>query len=197
MKADSDSREFRLEGLGLFVVGGVLLAAMGGAFFLGRWVERRSTPPPALAAGGSDPLAGVVERAPDADVADSLTFFDDVTTGDKELEPGREIALPATDRPAERRPSEPVAATATKTPAATGGSFFVQVFAGRDRKAAEMLVDKLQGQGRAVRLFTEREGRGSLFKVRVGGYPTQDAARLAAVDLQKAGYAGAWVTEAK
>ena len=39
-----DVREFRLEGVTLFVAAGVLLVALGGAFMLGRWVERGRTP---------------------------------------------------------------------------------------------------------------------------------------------------------
>jgi hypothetical protein len=46
-----------------------------------------------------------------------------------------------------------------------------------------------------VRLFSEREGRGALYKVRVGGYPSRDGARSAADRLEREGYSGAWVTE--
>ena len=35
-------RELRLEGIVLFVIGGVLVACLAGAFFLGRWYERQS-----------------------------------------------------------------------------------------------------------------------------------------------------------
>ena len=70
----------------------------------------------------------------------------------------------------------------------------MQVFAGRDRKAAESLFDQLKSAGYPARVFSEREGAGGLFKVRVGGYATEDEARSAASKLQKAGFAGAWVT---
>ncbi len=41
--ADS-SHEFRLEGIGLLLGGGLLLAMLVGAFFVGRWVERSGAP---------------------------------------------------------------------------------------------------------------------------------------------------------
>ena len=42
---DSQLREFRLEGAGLFIIGGVFLVVMAAAFYLGRWVERRASGP--------------------------------------------------------------------------------------------------------------------------------------------------------
>ena len=40
MRGSGPGREFRLEGLGLAVVGGVLIAVLFGAFYTGRWYER-------------------------------------------------------------------------------------------------------------------------------------------------------------
>ena len=50
------TRELRLEGVGLVVVGGVLLAAICGAYYLGKWVEGREHPNPILADAGEGPL---------------------------------------------------------------------------------------------------------------------------------------------
>jgi cell division septation protein DedD len=81
-----------------------------------------------------------------------------------------------------------------KPAAASDGPWFVQVWAGRDREAAELLVDKLQGQGYPVRLFTDRVEGDSLYKVRVGGYSGDAEARRVSGELEGKGYRGAWVT---
>jgi cell division protein FtsN len=73
----------------------------------------------------------------------------------------------------------------------------VQVFAGRDRTTAESLVKSLAGRGYSVKLEAQREGTDALYKVRVGGYLTPDAARDAAARLKKEGEAGAWVTQVR
>lgn len=190
METDRDSadsvREFRLEGPGLIVLGGLIIAAIAGAFLIGRWYERTVRPVP-NAAGllDSDPLAHVADEQEPADVAQSTNFFDTLEGENKEAEPQRETAGPA--------PAVPAAAPAA---AASGGDYYVQVFAGRDRKAAEGLIAKLQSEGDRVRLFSEKEGQGSLFKVRVGGFADEEGARKAAGDLVRRGYAGAWVTKA-
>lgn len=71
----------------------------------------------------------------------------------------------------------------------------MQVFAGRDRQAAERLVGTLRAAGWPVRLQSVPEGSGSLVKVRVGGYPTRAAAEEAAGRLRGQGQTGAWVTD--
>jgi cell division septation protein DedD len=193
-KAGDAVREFRLEGVALLLVGGLLLVLLGGAFYVGRWYERQVNPPAGdgLALGADeDPLGNVAQIEPAADVDQAADFFDEAEGGQKELEPAREVARPS----AESVPAEPPPATAAPAPAKSGGPFYVQVFAGRDRGAAEGLVGELQKKGFSVRLFSEREGRGALYKVRVGGYASREEAGEAAKQLQGQGYAGAWVTE--
>lgn len=185
-------REFRLEGLGLLIVAGLLIIVLGIAFYLGRWYERQVNP--AVGAGpagalATDPLANV--EAP-ADVDRSADFFDDVSGGQKEAEPQREVQRPE----AETAPAPPAEEQPAPAEAAPQGTFFVQVFAGRDRQSAEDLVRELTNKSYPVRLFSEREGRGSLFKVRVGGYATREEAGRIAQQLRDAGYGGAWVTTA-
>ncbi|HKQ62546.1 MAG TPA: SPOR domain-containing protein, partial [Candidatus Polarisedimenticolaceae bacterium] len=72
------------------------------------------------------------------------------------------------------------------------GDFFVQVFAGREVEAAELVRKKLVTEGFPAAVFTEREGRSTLYKVRVGGYASRERARETADRLQKKGYS-AWV----
>ena len=185
--------EFRLEGIGLLLGGGLLLALMVCAFFLGRWVERGAGPAtvPAVSAGG--PVSQVLTTQPDAEVGQGLTHFDDLEGAEKQPEPARELprspdVIPAT-RPV---PSPPPAASGSAAPA-DGGRYYVQVSALRDQDAAVEVIDTLKAQGYGVRLFSEREGQGLLYKVRVGGYSTEQKARDMADQLRNAGYAGAWV----
>jgi cell division septation protein DedD len=188
--SDTDAvREVRLEGAGLVVIGAVFVGALAGAFFLGRWYERSSRPPLPLAGPGFEAAAvpGEAPRVGATDVAETATYFDSVQGGEQQLEPQREAAA----RPTEREVS---AGPAASRPGGSG-DFYVQVFAGRDEQAAAGLVRKLELEGYTVRLDTERESGGALYKVRVGGYESQDFARGAASELQDRGYTGAWVTK--
>lgn len=176
-------REFRLEGGTLVAVVVVLGVLLAGAFFLGGWFERRRQPDlSAAVAGGEDPLANVARAEDPIDVAEELDHFDTVEGEEKELEPSREVA-----RPQARQAEPPPAAD-------DGGDFYVQVWAGRDRRAAEVLIDKLQGDGYSVRLVSDRSSGEILFKVRVGGFATEERARSTASELEGKGYRGAWVT---
>lgn len=169
-------RELRLEGFTLWFAGGVLAAALVGAFALGRWVGASSAPSTAGRVGAA-PAASTPE-----DAAEDLSFFDTLSGPGKQAEPSREAAAP------ERTPSSPAIAPASP------GSWFVQIGALRDRQAAEVLVRSLGAKGYRLRVDTEREGaRGVLYKVRVGGYPSREAADAAAARLRQDGQGGAFV----
>lgn len=188
-------REFRFEGMGLVVVMGGVLLALAGAFWTGRWYERRQAPP--SPAGGpleSGPLTHVVDPQDPLNTDVSADYFDAADGGERELESGRQVRT-APPPAAEPPPSGATPAAEETGAGATSGNFYVQVFAGRDRSSAERLVGKLKNDGFSVRLFTENPGADPLFKVRVGGYGTKDEAREAASTLQKKGHAGAFVTE--
>lgn len=197
---NEEIREFRLEGLTLVVAVAVLVVLLAGAFYLGKWVERQNRP--ALALGGEgaeDPLANVARSEAPADVDATSDFFDTVEEGgQKQLEPGREarrgLGQPAAEGEgagARSREFEDV------ENADDGGPFYVQVWAGRDRQAAELLVDKLQKDGFEVRIFSDRVEGDTLFKVRVGGYPSEADARQMSGQLEQKGYRGAWVTKVR
>jgi cell division protein FtsN len=173
-----EPRELRLEGAVLAIAGGVLLALLFGAFQLGRAVERWSAPPRS-ASSPADPLGNVEKEAVDA--TEKLTFFDTLSGAGKEPEP---------DREARAKAASPPPAAAEVTP----GPWFVQVFVGRDRQAAEEVVRALRGQRYPVRIDAVAEGAsGSLFKVRVGGFPTKEAADQGAERLHGDGHSGTWV----
>ncbi len=172
-------REIRIQGIALFVTGGVLLALLVLAFWAGRWFERQMAPAAPAASRGT-----AQDAVKEDSKADDLTFFDTLGGG-KTAEPQREA-----------RPKPAAAETAAPaTPAARGGPFFVQVFAGRDRRAAEEIVRSLGSRGYPVSVEGEREGRGALFKVRVGGYGDRAEAQAVADRLKREGQAGAWVTK--
>jgi cell division septation protein DedD len=195
------TREFRLEGFTLVLCGAVLLALLLGAFFLGRRVERGASGAGSAVAKDAGPPAPTVTRAPDADVGRGQSYFDSLEGPEKQAEPGRELqeragALPAArpEPPPSTPPSPAPASAALASEPTHDGSYFVQVSALRDERAASELIDALKAQGYGVRLFSEREGSGLLYKVRVGGYASEQGAREAATRLRAAGYSGAWVT---
>jgi cell division protein FtsN len=188
-----DVREFRLEGVTLVVVAAVLVLALGGAFMVGRWVERSSLEASGMTAvAAEDPLVNLAREEEPADVDQSSNFFDRVEEGGQEAEPGREMErdpVSTEARTADTRPTK-----SRTSPVGSSGSYFVQVWAGRDRDAAELLVDKLQGDGYAVKIVSDRVEGDTLFKVRVGGYKTEAEARRMSGELEGKGYRGAWVT---
>jgi cell division septation protein DedD len=182
MRPDAEARdgprELRLEGALLAVVGGVFLALLFGAFQLGRAVERWNHPS-VPASSSSDPLGNAEQDAVDA--SEKLTFFDTLSGPGKEAEPAREAnpkVVPA------QTPDVPV----------TPGPWFVQVFVGRDRQAAEEVVRSLRAKRYPVRIDAVSEGAsGRLFKVRVGGFPTKEAADSGAERIHADGHSGTWV----
>ena len=200
-RIEEKPRELRLEGIGLVLIGGILIAVLVGVFFLGRWYERQFHSVPAALAENIDPLG----RVPDAglqepsDLDQEATYFDRVEGREQELEPEREVnlpVLPESGRTESPPPAEPPARGGTPAAEAVAdGKYFVQVFAGRDEGSAASLVSKLWAEGYPVKLHTVKEGQGSnLYKVRVGGYATEEIARGKSRELREGGYQGAWVT---
>ncbi len=190
-RQDSEVRELRLEGAGLFLIVAFLGAGLVGAFFLGRWYERSSAPPAALTQLNSDPLENVVPPDRVEDVDSSANAFDTVD-GSTVAEPQRQAVPPAPRdaEPAPRKP-EPVAA-ATKP---SGGPFWVQIAAFRDRGSADRVAGELTSGGYDASVFSEDGPSGQLFKVRVGGFATRDEAATIAGELKTKGHSGAFPTE--
>lgn len=176
-----DTREIRIEGVLVWVVVVGLLAGLAAAYALGFRSGRKSG---AAGAARSERAVPALASEP-VDVGEDLSFFDKLSGGGQHAEPRREAGgaapPPATT---ERRETAPDA----------GGDWYVQVFAGRDREAAELLVRDLTGKSHRVRVASERDGAGALFKVRVGGFASREAADAAVPKLRAEGYSGAWVT---
>ena len=96
------------------------------------------------------------------------------------------------------RPTAPSAGAATSSTTSTGTAtatqYTVQVAALNTRAQAEELRDKLRARGFDARVI----GAGQLFRVRIGRYPTRDAASRVAADLKQRGISrDAWVAEAE
>jgi len=185
-RQETPAREIRVEGVGLLVLVGAVVVLMGAAFFGGVWVGRSTSPGSSTTALGAAP-EGAVEPAPEA--APPGNYFDRVQGTEKSAEPQRQVSPP---------PRSVVGlAGEASPPAASPGTYFVQVFAGRDRSTADAVVKSVTERGYRVRVDTSREGADTLYKVRVGGYVTQDEARAAAERLKKEGESGAWVTQVR
>ena len=189
---DDGGHELRLEGVGLVLGGGVLLAMLVGAFFLGRWVERQRPPEELAAATVGGPLGQLIAREGEVDATEGLDHFDGADTQAQPSEPSREIAREQPE-PAAPTPEAPKKETPKAATPKSDGDFFVQVGAMRDRSSATEVIDGLQKQGYPVRLFTEGDGAGRLYKVRVGGYPTRQAASGARDKLRTTGHDGAFL----
>jgi DedD protein len=82
----------------------------------------------------------------------------------------------------------PAATPATAEPPREG--FVVQLAAFSDDKGANALSGKLKRAGYPAYTETISTSRGTLWRVRVGGYPTRDAAGAARDRLKADGHAG-------
>ena len=189
---DSEVRELRLEGAGLFIIVAFLGAGLIGTFFLGRWYERSSAPPAGLESLASDPLENVVAPAEVENVDAGAGAFDKID-GSTTAEPSRQATPPPVEE--RREAAAPVEQVATPEKEAPAGKFYVQIAAFRDRSSADKVVGELKGAGYPVKVFSEDGASGRLYKVRVGGYASREEAASVAVVLSTNGHAGAFPTE--
>jgi DedD protein len=105
--------------------------------------------------------------------------------------------------PEAMRPQPLAAAPPANAPAATprieavpaaGGALFVQVAALADSKAAEELAAKLTAAGFPAHVEPVSTRQGPVQRVRIGAYPTREAAEVALANVKAAGYGNAIVT---
>ena len=72
-----------------------------------------------------------------------------------------------------------------------GGTYTVQVASTKDARAADQVVKKLQTKGyRAYKTKAEITGKGTWYRVRVGGFGSRSQADKVRAQLQKYGYKG-------
>jgi cell division septation protein DedD len=200
-RREKEVRELRLEGAGLFVIVAFLVAILVGAFFLGRWYEQSSGEPTDLAKLASDPLENVVNAEQLESVELEGSHFDQVG-GEVKAEPQRQTITPPEKKPepvvqreAPKQEPVPPKASAPTSAATQGGDFYVQIAALRDRSSADKVVSELKALNYPVRLFSENEGSGKLYRVRVGGYATRAEAEMATAKLKTQGHPGAFPTK--
>lgn len=105
--------------------------------------------------------------------------------------------------PEAMRPQAPAAAPANPAPAAApqaeaaappGGALFVQVAALADSKAASELAAKLTAAGFPAHVEAVATRQGPVQRVRVGSYPSREAADVALANIKAAGYGNAIIT---
>lgn len=102
--------------------------------------------------------------------------------------------IPATSPPTKaaekaKAPERTAAMAPSKAPAASGGSYWVQVGAFKESRNAEGLAKTLRSQGFSVKV-TEVTRDAPVHVVRVGGYPDRSRATAAREDLQGRGHTG-------
>lgn len=116
--------------------------------------------------------------------------------------PGRTPAI-MSSAPEAMRPQTPAVAAAGGAPpakagaepaSATGGTLFVQVAALADSQAASDLAAKLVASGFPARVEAVATRQGPVQRVRVGGYPSREAADVALANIKAAGYGNAIIT---
>jgi len=98
--------------------------------------------------------------------------------------------LPAAAPP----PNASAAAPRIEAAPAAAGTLFVQVAALADSKAAEELAAKLSAAGFPARVEPVATRQGPVQRVRVGAYPTREAADVALANIKAAGYGNAIIT---
>ena len=94
--------------------------------------------------------------------------------------------------PAQAAPANPSAASPAALPAVSSkpDGFVVQLAAFADDKGANALANKLKKGGYAAYVEPVTTSRGTLWRVRVGGYGTRPEAETARVALKGEGYSG-------
>jgi DedD protein len=156
----------------------------------------------------SRPAAGAAaDGAPAAPVAaavkgDALTPAAPVANAEPaKSEPAKPAAPVAKAEPAKSEPAKPAAPVAKAEPAkpepgkateaaAKPEGFVVQLAAFADDKGANSLANRLKKSGYAAYVEPVQTTRGTLWRVRVGGYATREAATAARDKLKAEGQSG-------
>jgi cell division septation protein DedD len=187
------AQEFQLETKHLAFLILLVLVLCVASFLFGRWVERQS-----LGLGASS--AGGIRRDADANVEDmgdvskELTFFDTLK-GDKSAP----MPQPSADRSTAPARSASTATAAAAPPRGAGSSgpprrsvnegVMIQVFASKDRAAADAIRKRLRARGYTALLVSE----GGSWKVRVGPYADREEAQRSAAVLHEQEKLTTWI----
>jgi DedD protein len=164
----------------------------------GKFVNRlndKSQPEPPKAIAKAEPKAEAPKPASEPPKAEPPTVeppkAEPATAEPPKVEAPREP--PKAEAPKEEpRKSEPVATAPAKAGPVkdVAGEFAVQVFAFSDDKGANSLVRKLKEKGFPAYSEPVTTSKGTLWRVRVGPFPTREAAWAAHGKLKGEGYNG-------
>ena len=158
-----------------------------------------AVPPPATTPAGSDPTKA-------APPADDLTYFsrlekpapapEHLKAANEKVEPPAPKVAPAapprTAQPAPAPAESPAAAPEVAEPA--GAGFAVQIAALNVRGDAEAIAKRLSSKGYAAYVMSPPAGAPTVFRVRIGKFPTRREAENVASKLQKEEQFKPWVT---
>ena len=150
-----------------------------------------STPKPAATTGGSPTPAPEAKGEPRSAVAEPrpATAESKTATADSKPAPAESKPAAAESKPATGiAPAAPPAAAAA-TPAKSEG-FVVQLAAFADDKGANALANKLKKVGYLAYVEPVSTSRGTLWRVRVGGYGSRPEADAARAKLKGEGFSG-------
>jgi septal ring-binding cell division protein DamX len=160
-----------------------------------------ATAAPAPTPAGSDPT-----KAAPPPPADDLTYFNRLeksSAASEKLKAAPERAVPPVVKPAPAPPAPaqktvpaPVETHAeSQAPAEPSGSgFAVQIAALNVRSEADAIAKRLSSKGYAAYVLSPASGTPTVFRVRVGKFPTRREAETVASKLQKEEQFKPWVT---
>ena len=193
--AEGATQDFQLETrhMALLILLVVILCVA--SFMFGRWVERQRIGPQVSSAAGKagDP------NIQDVDISKDLTFFDTLKTEQVQPVAGGS-ASPSASAPSSAstagrsRTTPPPAATSTATSRSdprrsVSEGIMIQVFAGKDRAAAESIRKRLRAKGYTAILVSS----GGTHKVRVGPYADRTEAQRAEATLREQEHLTTWI----
>jgi cell division septation protein DedD len=151
------------------------------------------------------PTPGAAGKSDEVDV----TFWDKLAKGEATVSPGPAptataietpvrvvpaIATPApTPRPTEKKVESPPTPRPASHPAVESGAFQVQVNAMSDRNRADELVRDLKGLGYTAFVSSARVAGKTLYRVRIAGFASTEAAKQAVTRLRDQGYPNAFL----
>lgn len=171
------SQEFQLETRHLALLVLIVVVLCLGSFQLGRWVERRSGGPSIAGAGSAMDEVSDANVDDVGDISRELTFFDSL----------KEDTV-VDDAPVRTR-SETGAAPPPATRRSVNEGIMIQVFASKDRSAAQAVRNRLREKGYTAFILSSD----GTHKVRVGPYADKEEAELQAAIIREREDLRTWI----
>jgi cell division septation protein DedD len=175
--------------------------SLGGLSAVAEAAPQQALPTAVPPAAGLDPTSAAPPPA-----VDDLSYTDRL---EKPSQPA-EVLKPAAKAPAApartnqapqptaRKEPEPPPAASAQAPVAsappTGSGFALQVAALRERDEAEAIARRLKSKGYEAYVVTPSQGTPSVYRVRIGKFPTKREAESVAARLQKEEQFTPWIT---